>query len=186
MTLKLPLVTPRLLLRPYEDHDFNDYHALYSRPDVATYLYWEPGDADKVRAAFAKRKLQSVWREQNPFVLGVELKDEAKVVGEVVLIWLNQEHRAGELGFVLHPDYHGRGYAAEASQAMLALGFSTFELHRISGRCDVRNTASARLMERLGMRREAHFVANEWVKGEWTSEFVYALLQHEWRSAQAT
>lgn len=186
MTLDLPLVTPRLRLRPYEEPDFGDYDAFYSRPDVATYLYWEPGDADKARSAFSKRRTQTTWREQAPFVLAVEFKDEAKVVGEVVLVWLSQEHRAGELGFVFHPDYHGQGYAAEASRAMLALGFGTLKLHRVSGRCDARNAASARLMERLGMRREAHFVANEWVKGEWTSEFVYALLQHEWRAAQAT
>ena len=48
------------------------------------------------------------------------------------------------------------------------------------GHIDARNTASAAVLERLGMRREAHFVQNEWVKGEWTDEAVYAVLVHEW------
>jgi RimJ/RimL family protein N-acetyltransferase len=184
MTLSLLLVTLRLVLRPYEDKDFDDLYAFYSRPDVATYLYWTPGDAEKVRTALARKKTQTVWQEQAPLVLAVTSKDEAKVVGEVVLVWRSQKHREGEIGFVFHPEYQGRGYAAEASRAMLELGFGTLDLHRIIGRCDARNTASARLMERLGMRREGHFVDNEWVKDEWTSELVYALLQHEWRAKQ--
>jgi RimJ/RimL family protein N-acetyltransferase len=67
---------------------------------------------------------------------------------------------------------------------LLRLGFTDYGLHRIIGRLDARNTASARVLERLGMRREAHFVENEIVKGEWTDEVVYAMLEDEWRSQQ--
>jgi RimJ/RimL family protein N-acetyltransferase len=75
--------------------------------------------------------------------------------------------------------HHGRGLVREAAVVMLRLGFRELGLHRIIGRCDGRNTASARLMERLGMRREAHFRQNEIVKGEWTDEYVYAMLAME-------
>jgi len=68
---------------------------------------------------------------------------------------------------------------------MLRLGFEGLGLHRITGRLDGRNAASARVLERLGMRREAHLVENELVKGEWTDEVVYAMLDREWRAAQA-
>jgi len=63
---------------------------------------------------------------------------------------------------------------------MLRLGFDELGLHRIIGRCDARNTASARLMERLGMRQEAHFRENERFKGEWGDELIYAMLAREW------
>jgi RimJ/RimL family protein N-acetyltransferase len=63
---------------------------------------------------------------------------------------------------------------------MLRLGFAGLGLHRIIGRCDARNDASARLMERLGMRREAHFRENEIFKGAWGDEYVYAILAAEW------
>ncbi len=86
---------------------------------------------------------------------------------------------------MLHPDQHGRGYGREATLEMLRLGFEGLGLHRIIGRCDARNDTSARLMERLGMRREAHFRENEWVKGEWCDEYVYALLAAEWASLNA-
>jgi RimJ/RimL family protein N-acetyltransferase len=64
---------------------------------------------------------------------------------------------------------------------MLDLGFQTLQLHRIVGRCDPRNGPSARLMSRLGMRQEAHFLHNEFLKGEWVDEFVFAILDDEWR-----
>jgi RimJ/RimL family protein N-acetyltransferase len=58
-------------------------------------------------------------------------------------------------------------------------------MHRVIGRLEARNDASARLLEKLGMRREAHLVENEWVKGEWQSELVYAILAEEWRASVA-
>lgn len=63
---------------------------------------------------------------------------------------------------------------------MLRLGFDGLNLHRITGRLDARNTASARVLEKLGMRREAHLIDNEHVKGEWASELIYAMLAREW------
>jgi alkylation response protein AidB-like acyl-CoA dehydrogenase len=72
-------------------------------------------------------------------------------------------------------------YATEAAEAVVALAFGSYDLHRDYGRLEARNLASARVLEKLGMRREAHLVENEWVKGEWQSELVYALLAREWR-----
>jgi RimJ/RimL family protein N-acetyltransferase len=100
----------------------------------------------------------------------------------VTLFMNSVEHRTGELGFVFHPDFHGRGYAAEASVELLRLGFEKLGWHRIIGRLDHRNTGSAKLLERLGMRQEAHFVRNEFLKGEWTDELVFALLGEEWKA----
>jgi RimJ/RimL family protein N-acetyltransferase len=104
---------------------------------------------------------------------------ESDVIGEVVLKWLSREHRQGEVGFVVTPAAQGHGYATEAAAAILPLAFDDLRLHRVIGRCDARNTASAKVMERLGMRREAHFVQNEIFKGEWGDELVYAMLATE-------
>ena len=102
-------------------------------------------------------------------------------MGDCTIWSTSQEHRQGELGFILHPDHHGHGYATEACRPFLELAFTAYGMRRIVGRIDARNTASARVLEKLGMRKEAHFVENEWVKGEWQSEIVYALLAAEWR-----
>lgn len=82
-------------------------------------------------------------------------------------------------------DHDGRGYATEGAREMLRLGFERSGLHRIVGRLDGRNVASARVLEKLGMRREARRLRNELVEGEWTDELVHALLEDEWPAGAA-
>ena len=86
---------------------------------------------------------------------------------------------------MFHPLHQGSGYATEAARPMLAFAFGELGLHRIVGRLEPRNVSSARVLEKLGMRLEARLVENEWVKGEWQSELVYALLAREWRDGSA-
>ncbi len=93
---------------------------------------------------------------------------------------MSSDHQSGEIGFIVSPAYQGHGLAMEAAE--VGLGFDGLRLHRMFGRCDGRNLSSARLMERLGMRREAHLVENEYVKGEWTDELIYAMLDREWQA----
>jgi RimJ/RimL family protein N-acetyltransferase len=100
----------------------------------------------------------------------------------VLLFWHSAEHRGGEVGYVLHPDHVGHGYATEATAAMLELGFDGLSLHRIIGRIDARNDASAAVLRRLGLRQEAVLIDNEWFKGEWSTEIDFAILEDEWRS----
>lgn len=174
-----PIRTRRLLLRPFTLDDLDAVHAYVSEPDVVRYLYWEmASDRDAAgRALAAKLGHGTLTEAGQSLVLAVE--HEGTVVGEVVLKWLDRQHRQGEIGFVINPAYQGRGYATEAAAAVLGLAFDGLGLHRVIGRCDARNTGSARVMERLGMRREAHFVHKELFKGEWGDEFVYAMLASE-------
>ncbi|WP_243793062.1 GNAT family N-acetyltransferase [Saccharopolyspora gloriosae] len=177
-----PIKTERLLLRPFTEDDVADAFAFESLPEVARYLYNEPRTREDCAAEVAKRREQTSLRaEGDSAVLAVEL--DGTVIGYVLLTWLSEQHRQGEFGFVLHPGHQGRGYATEAAAEMLRLGFDGLDLHRIVGRCDARNTGSARVMERLGMRREAHFVESEIFKDEWGDELHYAVLATEWRSA---
>ena len=179
-----PIVTERLLLRPYTMDDLEALHAIQSLPEVTRYLYWEPRSRDEVRDVLARRvRRPTLEVEGETLVLAMVLPESGVLVGDVNLHWLSRAHRQGEIGFVLHPDHHGRGLAAEAAAVLLRLGFEDLGLHRIIGRCDGRNTASAKVMERLGMRKEAHFRQNELVKGEWCDELVYAVLAEEWRAA---
>lgn len=181
-----PIETARLLLRPFGPGDLDDLHAYQSRPDVARYLLWDARDrSQSAESLHRKIRQRALSAEGQSLVLAVVYREAGRVVGEVMLEWLSRRHQQGEVGYVFNPGYHGRGLATEACQAVLALAFDDLGLHRIVGRCDARNGASARVMERLGMRREAHFVHNEVFKGEWADELVYALLDSEWRAARA-
>jgi RimJ/RimL family protein N-acetyltransferase len=93
---------------------------------------------------------------------------------------LGQSTGQGEVGWFLAPGARGRGYATEAAEAMLKLGFGELGLHRIEARLDALNTASAALCERLGMRLEARLVDKWHYKGQWATELVYAILDKEW------
>ncbi|MBC6458118.1 GNAT family N-acetyltransferase [Actinomadura sp. HBU206391] len=178
-----PLKTARLILRPYTPADLDALYDLQSRPEVTRYLYFGPRDRDEVREALdQKTQAVTLTDEGGNLSLAVELAETGQVIGEVILFWRSRAHRQGEVGYLFHPDHGGRGYATEATRVMLRLGFEDLGLHRIIGRIDARNTASGRVLERLGMRREAHFVQNEFVKGEWADEVVYAMLETEWRA----
>ena len=177
-----PIATDRLLLRPYQAGDLEALHDLERRAETARYLYNEPLSREQTNALLDRRmRLVAIDDEGDEIVLAVELRTTGTVIGHVNLERTSREHRQGEIGYVLHPDHQGRGYATEAASLMLRLGFEELGLHRIVGRLDARNAASAAVLERLGMRREAHLRENEHVKGEWVDELVYAILAEEWR-----
>jgi RimJ/RimL family protein N-acetyltransferase len=181
-----PIETARLHLRPLVEADFEDFSAYDSMPDVARYLYWEPRGPAESREAFdAHLHRTALDGEGDALVLGIVWREVGKVVGHVSLGWVSSDHQSGEIGFIVSPAYQGHGLAMEAAEVMLGLGFDGLQFHRMFGRCDGRNLASARLMERLGMRREAHLVENEYVKGEWTDELIYAMLDREWQARQS-
>ena len=95
------------------------------------------------------------------------------------------EHETLEVGYIFAPAAGGRGYATEAVRALVGLAFDSLGARRVIARVDDRNTASSALLTRLGFRLEAHLIENEWLKGELTSEFDYALLAREWRAWQS-
>jgi RimJ/RimL family protein N-acetyltransferase len=181
-----PIETARLTLRAFTPDDLGDVYAYHSRPEVARYLHWEARDLRQVREALAEQCRETTLDAEGDWLtFAVVWREAGRVVGEVGLQWLSREHRQGETGFVFNPDYQGRGLATEAAECMLAVGFESLGWHRIVGCCDARNRASARLMERIGMRREAHLRHSEMVKGEWTDELVYAILADEWKERRS-
>jgi RimJ/RimL family protein N-acetyltransferase len=182
VTYSLPVETDRLTLRRYQETDYDDLLKLQSSPEVTRFLLYDPKTPEQVKDSLAGRLADvPLDTDGQALTVAVILRATGEHVGEVTLFAHNVEHRTGELGFVFHPAFHGCGYAAEAAVELLRLGFEQLGWHRIIGRLDHRNTGSAKLLERLGMRLEAHFVRNEFLKGEWTDELVYAVLADEWR-----
>jgi RimJ/RimL family protein N-acetyltransferase len=178
-----PMETERLLLRPFEEGDLDALHAIHSDDGVTRWLYHEPRTLEETRELIARKVAGAALRREGEWLsAAVVLREGGELVGDVSLLWASETHRQGELGFLVHPAHHGKGYATEAARPMLGFAFETLGLHRVAGRLEPRNAGSARVLEKLGMRREAHLVENEWVKGEWQSELVYAILAREWRS----
>lgn len=176
-----PIVTERLLLRPFRRGDVDAVFSYRSRQDVAQYLFDPPMNHDECAEAVRLRIGQTGFStEGDKIVLAVERRDDNRLIGEVSLIWRSIPDQQGEVGYIFHPDAQGHGYASESARTLLAFGFEVMGLHRIYARCDARNTASARVMHRLGMRQEAHFREHAQFKGRWDEELVWAILEQEW------
>jgi len=156
--------------------DLPAYADMHGRAEVARYLYWEPRGPEEARASLERKAANA---DPSEFVLAAVRNSDAAFVGEVNLHIYDAGNRAAEIGFIFHPQHHGHGYATEAAAGLLRIAFGDLGLHRVIGRCDARNGASAGVMRRLGMRQEAHFRQNEFVKGEWCDELVFALLDEE-------
>jgi len=172
------------LLRAYTEGDFDALYAMRSNADAARYVYWEPQTEAEVRETLGRKMASTaLLREGDALALAAEERTTGEVVSDVILMWVSSDHATAEIGYITHPAHGGHGYATEACGPLLAIAFDGLGLHRVIGRVEARNVASARVLEKLGMRREAHLVENEWVKGEWQSELVYAILDREWRAA---
>ena len=179
-----PLTTARMTLRPYEAGDLAALHDLFGREDVCRYLPWGPMDLDQARAKLEQRVRQTrIEADGDPLLLAAVEEATGRMVGEFMLRLTSARSRQGEIGWSFHPDVQGRGLATEGAREMLRLGFDELGLHRIVAECDPRNVASLRVMARLGMRREAHLVDNEFLKGEWIGMIVCAILESEWRAS---
>ncbi|MGO4455553.1 GNAT family N-acetyltransferase [Arthrobacter sp. RAF14] len=179
-----PLHTDRLLLRPMTTDDIDAMLLYKSRPEVVRFVPYGPLSradiTDRIAGRWGRTELTEPGQS---LTLALEERGTGRLVGDAVLFWHSAEHRSGEVGYILSPEATGLGYATEAAAALLRLGFEDLGLHRIVARLDERNTASARVVERLGMRLEARLVQNEWFKGEWSTELVYAMLEDEWRES---
>lgn len=181
--MDLPIHTSRLILRPFTRGDVDAVFAYRRREDVARYLFDGQMSRESCAEAVQLRIGQlDLVEEGDRVVLAVERREGGEMIGEISLIWRSAAAQQGEVGYILNPQFHGHGYASEAVRALITLGFERFEMHRIFARCDPRNIPSYRLMERLGMRREAHFRGHALIKGEWAEEFIYAVLADEWQS----
>jgi RimJ/RimL family protein N-acetyltransferase len=179
------LSSARLVLRPLRRDDAEALCAYRSRPEVARYLNYESfarDDAVRLIEAQlgAEPDISGTW-----FYLAIVSAATDRVIGDCGLQCKNDDARQMKLGITLAPRYQGRGYAYEAVGCLLHYVFGSLNKHRVVAVTDVRNRSSAALFRRLGFRQEAHFVEHRWFKGQWSSEFVFAMLRREWKERNA-
>lgn len=183
MSLGVALPTLRLTLRDLRDSDFERVHAYASDSQVVRYLDWGPNSVDDTRSFLALARDAREASPRTAYHLALALRTDDQVIGGGRIEIRDAASGSGDLGYVLDRAHWGHGYATEAGQALLAFGFERLGLHRIWARCDVRNGASARVLEKLGMRREGHLRHDVRRNGEWHDSYLYAILEPDWRGA---
>ncbi|HYP02642.1 MAG TPA: GNAT family protein [Pyrinomonadaceae bacterium] len=175
-----PLESARLILRRFADRDLAPFLAYLNDPDVARYQTWESYTEREAQAAIDTQKELVPGLAGRWFTFALEARETGALVGHVALSVKAEEQRQAEIGFTLAREYHGEGLAFEAAARVLDYVFDELKLHRVVAITDCENTRSVALLERLGMRREGHFIQNVWFKGKWGDEYSYAVLRDEW------
>jgi len=135
-------------------------------------------------AAFVAERIPATTIEGDGDKVILAVEHEGRVIGDLLVKAGRLANRQAEIGWAFNPAYHGRGFATEAARELLVLAFAELGMHRVFAQLDPRNSASARLCERLGMRREGYFRQDIWIKGQWAATAIYALLASEWRAAE--
>ncbi|SRR5579885_1936803 len=174
-------ITSHLMLREFVPEDWPTVLAYQTEPAYLRYNPWAERAAEDVRA-FVQRFID--WQREEPryrYQLAIILQETGELIGNCGLRLERPGALEGDIGYELAPWQWGKGYATEAARSMVAFGFEELRLHRIWAGCIAENVGSSRVMEKLGMRREAHFRDKEWFKGRWWDTYIYAMLEQEWR-----
>ncbi|HZY46703.1 MAG TPA: GNAT family protein [Candidatus Bathyarchaeia archaeon] len=187
------LKTQRLLLREFRENDLLRVHEYWSDPQVFQYMVGGSVDQEQTRESI--RKIIAA-RDTNPrldFSLAVILHETDRLIGGSRLRLLDpnlnlvyQLLGQAYVGFWLNQQYWGRGYGTEVARALLGFGFDHLHLHRIFAWCDAENIASAKVLEKIGMRREGMFMKNWMIKEQWRDAIIYATLESEWHEKNSS
>ena len=175
------LTTPRLTLRKMMVVDTSDMYEYASRPDVTRYLTWTP-HPDR---AYTKQYLEYLGNRYSAGMFydwAVIYEPDCKMVGTCGFTFFNCTSDSAEVGYVLNPEYWGKGIATEALSRVIEFGFSELGLHRIEARFIEGNEASRSVMERVGMTYEGMLREGMLVKGAYVSVGICSILASEWKS----
>ena len=186
----LVIETERLILRPMRITDVDDLLEYQSDPEIVKYIPWPPRTREQVLEAAEKTistgkfdiqdendYIVLVWELKN--IPGIKDHEIGKVIGQSNSGFRSKRDCCGDIGWVTHPNFQRKGYAFEATRALMQYAFEHLPYQRIIADIDTRNPESAAMAEKLGMRREGEFVDSEFFKGDWCSMWLYAILKRE-------
>lgn len=188
----LVIETERLILRPLRLTDVDDLLEYQSHPEIVRYIPWPERTREQVVEAAEKTIKSGTFnlQENGDYLVlvwelksapGIELNEIGQVIGQSNMSMTSKSDGCADIGWVTHQGFQRMGFAHEATAALMKHAFENFPLHRIIANIDTRNPESAKLAEKLGMRREGEFVKSEFFKGDWCSMWLYAILKEEFK-----
>ncbi len=177
------LETERLILRNLRESDLEDFHCFRSNSEICKFQGFDAFTIEDSKKFIEEQKDAKFGAAGEWIQIGIEWKENKKLVGDLALKPEAHEPRIVEIGVTLDLEYRGKGFAVEAFCRMFKYLFGETETHRIFGILDVENIGSLRLLENLNFRREAHYKKSYWDKNmnEWRDEFLYAMLKEDWK-----
>lgn len=184
--MSIIISSDRVYLREMTEEDWVDVHAYASQERVSLYQPWGPNSEDDTKA-FVQQILEDARKENRTrYVLAIIHKEHDQLIGAGELTIKDEQNGSGEIGYIVHPDYWGQGYATEAAVLLLTFGFERCALHRIAATCDPRNSRSAKVLEKVGMTKEGRIRHHIKLKEGWRDSFLYSVLEDEWFTNQSS
>jgi RimJ/RimL family protein N-acetyltransferase len=175
----MKLETERLNLRPISENDKEELFKYRSDKEINKYQGWIPESVRDVEN-FIARISRQIDVPETWFQFVLVDKSVQQIIGDIGIHFLDEENCQVEIGCTLNKDFQNKGYATEAVRRVIDNLFKDLKKHRIITSIDPGNESSIRLVERLGFRKEAHFVESLFLNGKWVDDLVYALLEKEW------
>lgn len=175
--------TNRLHIRPVNIEDNKSMFEYRSDSETNRYLNLIPESVEDV-SVFINRTSNEINIPGTWFQFVIIEQDSGFLIGDIGIHFLecDSENKQAEIGYTLHKNFRGKGYATEALTEIIDYLLNHLNKHRIMASIDPINIDSIRLIERLGFRKEAHFVKSLFFHGEWVDELIYAILANEWKN----
>jgi RimJ/RimL family protein N-acetyltransferase len=174
----------RLVLRRMRASDLETFMAYRNDSRIARFQGWEAYTREASVAFLEEQESREAFLPGQWLQIAITRKPTQCLIGDCALKIHGEDPRQATIGITLAHGFHGQGFAREAIGTLLNYAFEELNLHRVRADTDTQNTAAWRLLERLGMRREAHLKQSLWFKGRWTDEYFYAILKQEWLSCR--
>jgi len=176
---ELTISTERLFLRGVKLSDAEAMLKYRSNPKIYRYQNWKPQTLKDVEEFINNKISKKPNIEDTWFQLGISIKGKEGIIGDIGIHFIC-EGKICDIGYTLSPEHQGKGFATEAVTAVFNYLFNNLNKHRIIASVDPRNQRSIKLLERIGMRKEAHFRKSIWTDEGWADDLIYALLKEEW------
>ncbi len=176
----MELITQHLRLRELGEGDYQAFRAMDLIPEMHIYERELPNEGE-TRQRLAEAINNQRANPRTMYMLGITIQPDDVVKGIVKLSRQWEQIREWEVGWAVHRDEWGKGYATEAAREMMEWGFRELNIHRIVAFCHAENAASVRVMEKLGMHQDGRLRETRWLRGRWWDELVYAVLEREWK-----
>lgn len=174
------ILTERLRIDALTADDAAALYTYRSHEDVTRFQGWCPGSVDDARAFIARNAAGTFNQHESWYQLAIRSAATGELIGDLGLHFVADDGQQAEIGFTIAPSHQRRGLGAEAVKAALGHLFTVLNKHRVFASIDPRNQASLALLQRVGMRQEAHFRQSLFWRGEWVDDVVFALLRSEW------
>lgn len=160
MSEMLMLTTDRLCLRGLLESDAPQILALRSNTEVNKYLDRNVNTSVDEALSFIK-KIEAIVNNSEGLYWAITLKEKDELIGTICYWNLNAENKSAEIGYELHPDYHGLGFMQEAISAVLAFGFNDRHFELITACPKQGNKNSAKLLKKTGFSLTGNFTDEE-------------------------